>query len=103
YNALGKVYSYDSGTSTPRATYPTVEDALAGTNANTNPIILDSDGKASIVIKGATRLVIRDADDNLIDTFDGLDQVTSDVTDENGNNILAFTHVEDAVNYWRMT
>lgn len=45
----GKVYFYTSsggvGTSTPRATYPTEADALAGTNANPNPVVLASDGR----------------------------------------------------------
>lgn len=40
-----KLNFYTTGTSTRRNTYPTEADALAGTNANTNPIILGSDGR----------------------------------------------------------
>jgi len=38
----GKLYSYEAGTLTPKATYPTLADAAAATNPNANPVILDS-------------------------------------------------------------
>jgi len=44
----GKVYTYIAGTSTPLATYPTPA-ATPGTE-NTNPIILDVNGEASIYL-----------------------------------------------------
>ncbi len=44
----GCLYTYDAGTSTPRATYT---DATGGT-PNANPIVLDSAGRASIWLQG---------------------------------------------------
>lgn len=46
----GKVYTYAAGTATPLATYPTYADALAGTNANANPVVLDANGEAAIFL-----------------------------------------------------
>lgn len=43
----GKVFTYAPGTTTKQATYPTSADAIAGTNANPNPVILDSSGRPS--------------------------------------------------------
>jgi hypothetical protein len=42
----GKLFSFIAGTVTPLATYPTYADAIAGTNANANPLILAADGSA---------------------------------------------------------
>lgn len=54
----GKVYTYEAGTSTPLATYPTYDDALAGTNANANPVVLDSDGAAQIWVQASFYKVV---------------------------------------------
>lgn len=43
--ALGYVCTYASGTTTNKATYPTYADAIAGTNANTNPVRLNTAGR----------------------------------------------------------
>ncbi|CDO34558.1 glycosyl hydrolase family 28-related protein [Novosphingobium sp. KN65.2] len=40
-----KLTFYVTGTSTKKDTYPTEADALAGTNANTNPVLSDSAGR----------------------------------------------------------
>lgn len=40
-----KAYFYTTGTTTPKATYPTKADAGAGTNANANPVIAGADGR----------------------------------------------------------
>jgi hypothetical protein len=68
----GKLYTYASGTSTPLATYT---DAT-GNSANTNPIILDSRGEAGVWL-GPSRytFVLRDADDNLIWSVDGVNTI----------------------------
>lgn len=60
----GKVYTYITGTTTPKATY---SDAL-GENLNTNPVILDGDGGAYIFWLEDTlyRIILKDEDDNLI-------------------------------------
>lgn len=98
YLAGGKLYSYDAGTTTPRPTYPTMSDALASTNPNTNPVILDARGEANVVVKGATKLILMDADDTVIWTTDNVDQSAVDVFDVNGNLLLQFLTEEDAVN-----
>lgn len=43
----GKVYIYVPDTTTARDSYPTADDADASTNANANPVILDSNGYAN--------------------------------------------------------
>ena len=47
--AGGKVYTYAAGTTTPQATYTTA----GGGTPNTNPVILDSTGRASIYLNTA--------------------------------------------------
>lgn len=54
-----KLYSYEAGTSTPKALY---QDA-AGTVEHTNPIILSSLGEAEIFVDGQVKLTLTDADD----------------------------------------
>ena len=57
--AGGKIYSYEAGTSTPKATY----SEATGTTANANPTILDSRGEAAIYLSGTYKIVLKDADD----------------------------------------
>ena len=68
----GKLYTYASGTTVPAATYTT----SAATTANTNPVILDSRGEASVWF-GPSRytLVLKDSLDNLIWTADGINSM----------------------------
>lgn len=40
-----KLWFYQVGTSTPKDTYPTEADAVAGTNANQNPVVADAGGR----------------------------------------------------------
>lgn len=64
----GKLYTYDTGTSTPRPTY---QDA-AGTTPNTNPIILDARGEATVFWSGSYKVVLKDTADVTIWTVDGV-------------------------------
>lgn len=64
--ASGKVYTYESGTTTNKATYT---DQAAGT-PHANPVILDSAGRAQIWISGSYKFVIKDSSDATIDTTD---------------------------------
>ena len=65
----GKVYTYAAGTTTPLATYT---DAAAGT-PNTNPVILDSRGEASIFFGAVNyKIVVKDSLDSTIWTQDNL-------------------------------
>lgn len=69
--AGGKLYTYVAGTSTPLATYPTYADALAGTNANANPVILDANGEASVFgTPTLYKLTLHDSADALRWTMD---------------------------------
>lgn len=69
----GKVYTYEAGTTTPKATYT---DSGAGT-PNTNPVILDSQGYADIWLSGSYKIVLKTSADVTIFTTDN---VTADVT-----------------------
>lgn len=53
----GLVYTYLAGSSTPAATYADASGAVA----NTNPVVLDSAGRASIFLNGYYRIVLTDA------------------------------------------
>jgi len=64
----GRLYTYDAGTNTPR---PTFADA-AGTTPNTNPVILDARGEATIFWQGSYKVVLRDAADVIIWTVDNV-------------------------------
>ena len=66
--AGGKVYTYAAGTLTPKATYTTE----AATDANANPVILDSAGRADIfLLPGeAYKFILTDSLDNTLDTID---------------------------------
>jgi hypothetical protein len=64
----GKIYTYAAGTSTPQ---PTWQDADA-TIYNTNPIILDSQGQATIYWVGVYKVLIKDANDVLIYSQDNV-------------------------------
>lgn len=65
----GKVYTYAAGTTTPKATYTTA----AASTQNTNPVILDARGEATIFWSGAYKIVIKDSLDNTIWTADNID------------------------------
>lgn len=60
--AAGKVETYEAGTSTPLNTYPTYTDAIAGSNWNANPVILDANGAAQIWVQARFyKIVIKDS------------------------------------------
>ena len=70
----GKLYSYIAGTTTPQATY-TDE---SGSTANTNPVILDSRGEASVWFgTGVYKLALKTAAD--VDVWT-VDNIGSDVS-----------------------
>ena len=59
--AGGLLWSYVPSTTTLTNTYPTVADALAGTNPNANPVVLNSRGEATVVVSGVVKLILEDA------------------------------------------
>ena len=101
----GKLYSYQAGTLIASVTYPTIADADAQTNANANPVILDARGEASVVIAGATKLILKDSDDNTIWTEDdiGVSAASGDIVDTAGETLLKFVSIVNAVNYLQIT
>lgn len=69
----GKLNTYVAGTSTPLATYPTYADALAGTNANANPVILDSAGAAQVWAQAAFyKFILQDSSGATLYTQDNV-------------------------------
>lgn len=68
--ALGRVYTYAAGTTTPQATYTT--QALSTQNAN--PVVLDSAGRASIWLDPdlTYRIVLKDSNDSTVYDVDNV-------------------------------
>lgn len=64
--ALGKLYFYEAGTTTPKDVYSTFD---AGT-ALTNPVVLDAAGRAQIWGIGSYKIVIATSEDVIIKTVD---------------------------------
>ena len=65
----GKIYTYDAGTSTPKATFTDSDE----NTQNTNPIILDANGRAEIWLDtGNYKFVLRDENDVLIKEVDNI-------------------------------
>lgn len=69
----GKVFSYISETTTPQATYTD----STGSAANTNPVILDGNGEADIYLNGSYTIVLKDSNDVVQWSKDGLGNVLS--------------------------
>ena len=66
-----KLYTYETGTTTPKTTW---DDSTKG-SANSNPVILDSNGEADVWIDstaGAYRFKLTDSDDVTLWTKDGI-------------------------------
>lgn len=70
----GKLYTYAAGTTTPKATYTT----QAASVENSNPVILDSEGRAIIFIEGSYKFKLTDSSDVPIGPNGGItDNITS--------------------------
>ena len=98
--ASGKVYTYIAGTTTDKTTYT---DKAAGT-ANTNPVILDSNGEADIWLDTdqAYKIVIKTSADVTLNTVDNVtpinDQTLLDQDlDVNSNSIISSSNGDIAV------
>lgn len=67
--AAGKLYTYEAGTSTNKATY---SDAT-GSSANANPIVLDSAGRCSMYLaSGSYKFYLTDSEDAAVWTEDNV-------------------------------
>jgi hypothetical protein len=64
----GKLYTYAAGTTTPLATYT----SYTGATANTNPVILDSNGQANVWLSDSTsyKFVLKTSTDTMLYTTD---------------------------------
>lgn len=80
--AGGKLYTYAAGTTAPKATYTTA----AGNIENTNPVVLDSEGRAVLFIDGSYKFFLTDANDVPVGPNGGVtDNVTSFTALDSGN------------------
>ncbi len=85
----GKVYTYAGGTSTAKATY----SDYGLTVLNANPVILDSNGEATIFLSpGEYKVILKDSADALIWTMDYL----ANPTETSVNSLLTLTPVSEA-------
>lgn len=87
----GKLYSYAAGTTTPLVTYTD----QAGTSANTNPVILDSRGEASVWLgTGPYKLRLTSATDVDIWTVDDIysegAQSIQELLSASGSSLVGF-------------
>jgi len=87
----GKLYSYAAGTTTPLVTYTD----QAGTSANTNPVILDSRGEASVWLgTGPYKLRLTSATDVDIWTVDDIysegSQSMQELLSSSGSSLVGF-------------
>ena len=94
----GKIYSYALGTTTPKATYQDIN----GEAANTNPVILDSVGSASIYLNGSYTFWLFDENDvqlgSPVDILGGLnDYITSGGSGQFADNIAISIDNYDSV------
>jgi parallel beta-helix repeat protein len=85
----GKLYSYAAGTTTPLLTYT----SASGLVANTNPVILDSRGEASVWLGNASyKLKLTSATDVEIWTVDNIDVISALTTlsASNGSSLVGY-------------
>lgn len=68
----GFIYTYSAGTTTPKASYT---DSGAGTPLS-NPVVLDSAGRAQIWLVGSYKIVVKDSLGNTISTTDNIVSTT---------------------------
>ena len=87
----GKVYTYLDGTSTLSALWT---DKDKGGSA-TNPVILDSSGKAEVYGDNIYKFEIYDSDDVLIETITGLEYFTSDNSLSDVTDSFNYDHKAD--------
>lgn len=76
--ASGKVYTYEAGTTTPKAVYTD----SAGATPETNPVILDSNGRKQVYAEGTYKFVVKTSADATLYTFDNYNADTVYATTE---------------------
>jgi len=91
----GKIYTYEASTSVPKETWKD----YGKFQENTNPVILDDAGRASIWLEGSYKIIVSDINDVVIYTMDNvksvsdinLDGLTATVDDLNSTTTTAIT------------
>jgi len=88
-----KIYTYEAGTSTDKATYS--DQAL--TTANANPVIADSNGEAQVWLLDDElyKIVINDSDDVLISSTDDIGSTGATTATDGAYNKLVNGSFED--------
>lgn len=88
--AGGKLYTYESGTTTPKATY-TAEDGLT---PNANPVVLDASGRATLFLSGSYKFRLTTSADVLVEETDN---VTAFATGDSGVDDIVTNFTEDTI------
>lgn len=94
----GLLYTYASGTTTPKATYTS---ATLGTT-NTNPIVLDARGEAAVWLgSGAYTMVLKTAAGVTVYTEDGIKDpsLASQISVDDGQSGSLFTTLQGFISY----
>lgn len=100
--SLGSVTVYAAGTTTLIDSYPTIADAIARTNANTNPVPLDAYGRANIVLGASSKIVVKNSAGTPIYTVDNIGE-DSVLLDNNGRPYIKANATSTAVNWLKVT
>lgn len=87
--SFGKVYTYEENSSTPKNTWKDEKKQ----SVNTNPITLDAKGQCDLFLDGNYRIVVRDANDNLIDSIDNIRDAASTSRDFANELITAYNQL----------
>lgn len=88
----GKVYTYEAGTTTPKATFTTQDESVS----NANPVVLDANGRADIWLgDGGYKFVVTDANDVELFSSDNLGGSSSVAFGNTVNSITASTPITD--------
>ncbi len=108
--AGGLVWCYSAGTDDLKDMYATIADAINQLNPLPNPMTLNSDARASIVYAGASKFILEGSEIDpdtghgpLIWTADNVGRFGNTVIDPNGNIIVEYSYLNDAVNYVKIT
>lgn len=93
----GKLYAYEAGTNTPAPTYTNV----AGTEFNTNPIVLNERGECRMYLKDGLmyKLVLKDRHDAVVWEADNLTNVDFFVDIEPSDGTLEVEKREEGHSY----
>jgi len=98
--ALGKIYTYEPGTTTNKATYQDKDR----TTAHANPIVLDAEGRAEIWWNGTYDVIIKDASDNTIDSVDNYGANESSSVSDSGKILNpSFEYGDTEPDDWTLT